>query len=270
MYDLSFVKRRKRRRLVAFGSLVSTFGISSLVVISYLGRSMGAYTISLTNSLVQLTLSQKLDFAQQTSYLKFEGIKNFEENTYRALPADSILDNDNIPSTYGAVGDVVNGRYSFFKVTYYVKNVGRVSANYTMDVNIGDNTKANDGSGRTLDDTVRLMVYDNNPEDNTHNKRIFARAAYENNFDRNGQPTSREFVSVTASQEDDDHPLAETFYSSSIVARYNVESFLPNDIRMYTIVMWLEGEDPQARGGAVPTGASIEFEVKITAKENSQ
>lgn len=270
MYDLSFVKKRKTRRLVAIGSLISTFGISSLVVISYLGRSTGTYTISLTNSLVQLTLSQKLDFVEQTSYLKYEGIKNFEENTYKFLPADSILDNENTPSTYGAVGDVVNGRYSFLKVTYYVKNVGRVAANYTMDINISENSSATDGSGRKLDDTVRLMVYDNDPEDNTHNKRIFAKAAYENNLDRNGQPTNREFVSVVASQEDDNHPLAETFYTSSIVARYNVEYFNPGDVRMYTIVMWLEGEDPQARGGSVPVGASIEFGVKISANENSE
>lgn len=267
MYDLSFVKKRKARKIVAIASLFSTVGITSLVVISYLGRSTGAYTISLTNSLVRLTLSRKLDFVDQTSYLKYEGIKNFEENTYKSLPADSILDSENTPYTYGAVGDAINGRYAFLKVTFYVKNVGKVSANYVMDVNISGNTKANDGTGRTLDDTVRLMVYDNNPEENTHNKRIFAKAAYMNNIDRNGLPTYREYVAETADQEDDSHPLAEVFHSNDIVARYNIESFKPDDVRRYTIVMWLEGYDPQARGGPVPEGASIEFGVKISAYE---
>ncbi|NLB49844.1 MAG: hypothetical protein GX807_03430 [Erysipelotrichia bacterium] len=270
MYDLSFVRKRKRRKLVAIGSLISAFGITSMAMISYLGQSVGTITVSLKNSLVQLALSQKLDFAEETSYIKYEGIKSFEENTYRFLPADSILDNENTPFTYGEVGELASGRYSFFKITYYVKNVGRISANYVMDVNIGGTSAASDGSGRTLDDTVRIMIYDNIPEDNTHNKRIYAKASYTNNLDRDGQLTDREFVSVPASQEDDDHPLAETFYSSTIVARYTVDTFDPHEVRRYTIVMWLEGEDPQARGGFAPEGASIEFGVTISGNESER
>lgn len=269
MYDVSLVRKKRRRRIMALVSFISAIGLASLVMISFLGRNVGAYTISITNSSVKLALSQKSDFVHQSSYIRIEGIKQFEENTYRALPPDSILDNEDTPFDYGMVGDVSNSRYSFFKCTYYVKNVGNITANYTMDVYIGKTNKANDGSERRLDDTVRIMVYENDPREDTHHKRIFANAAYENNVDRDGRFTSREFVSVAGpnNQESDEFPLAETFFSSSIAARYKVEGFAKGDMLRYTVVMWLEGEDPQARGGSVPEGASIEFGVRISAGE---
>ena len=52
MYDNVLVRKRRRRKVAAFVALFSSIGITSLVIISFLGRSVGTFTVSLNNSTV--------------------------------------------------------------------------------------------------------------------------------------------------------------------------------------------------------------------------
>jgi hypothetical protein len=276
MYDKLFVKKRKRRVIAALVSLISAIGISSLVIVSFLGRFTGTFTVSLANSSVRLSLSDKLSFENPTSYLRIEKLDLFEENTYSNLPKDEELDTEETPYNYGAYTNDRNETVlQFMKYTFYLRNMGGKTAQYNLKVNLLDRNKASDGTERMLDDTLRVMVYENDVTESTgqtyHGVDIFAKEAAEYNKDREGNRTMREFVSSYpyGNQEDDNHPLATSFENSSVVHTYVRGGFLQGQTRRYTIVVWLEGEDPQSAFlDNAPVGASIKLGVEITAYEN--
>ena len=101
MYDHLLIKKRRRRRIAALVSLITGIGISSLVLVAFLGRFTGSFTVKLANSSVKLSLSDKESFANPTSYLALEKLDLFEENTYSNLPKQEILDSEDIPYDYG-------------------------------------------------------------------------------------------------------------------------------------------------------------------------
>ncbi len=277
MYDLLFVRKRRRRRIAALISLISAIGISSLVLISFLGRTVGTFTVSLTNTTVRLALSEKQDFNESTTFLRIEKLYRFEEFSYENLPRSEVLDNEDKktldPTILHQNPDTGEVSMDYFKYTFYVKNVGSKAAQYNMSITIDDKNKSDDGTERTLDDTLRVMVYENDPHSSvSSDPHIYAKAAAVQNIDKDGKPTYRELVYCPYrgfDKEDDEHPLAETFYSSQTVAKWEVPNFKYNDIRRYTLVIWLEGSDPQSENSKLsPDGASIKLGVKITAYEN--
>lgn len=276
MYDRVFVKKRKRRRIAALVSLISGIGISSLVLVSFLGRFTGTFTVKLANSSVKLSLSDKETFENPTSYLALEKLDLFEENTYTNLPKQEILDNEDTPYNVGSyTNDKGESVMRFLKYTFYVKNMGGKTAMYDLKVTLVDRNKATDGSERTLDDTLRIMIYENDVTESTgqayHTTGIFAKESAEYNIDKDGNRTRREFVSTYPylNEEDDEHPLAQSFENSSVVTTYTRGGFLEGQNRRYTLVVWLEGEDPQSEYlRDAPVGASIKLGVEITAYEN--
>ena len=276
MYDHLLIKKRRRRRIAALVSLITGIGISSLVLVAFLGRFTGSFTVKLANSSVKLSLSDKESFANPTSYLSLEKLDLFEENTYSNLPKQEILDSEDIPYDYGTyTNDRGEKIMRFLKYTFYVRNMGGKTAKYDMKVTLVDRNKATDGSERTLDDTLRIMVYENDVSESTgeayHTVGIYAKEAAEYNIDKEGNRTRREFVSTYPylNEEDNEHPLATSFESSSVVTTYTRGGFLEGQTRKYTLVVWLEGEDPQSEYlKDAPVGASIKLGVEITAYEN--
>ena len=276
MYDREFVKKRRRRKLAALVSLISAIGITSLVIVAFLGRFTGTFTVSLANSSVKLSLSKKETFENPTSYLRIEKLDLFEEYTYESLPAQDILDNEETPYDYGSYkNDKGEAVIRYLKYTFYVGNMGGKTAQYDLKINLLDRNKSTDGSERTLDDTLRVMVYENDVVESTgqayHTKEVFAKEAAEYNIDKDDNRTRREFVSryPYVNKEDDEHPLATSFKSGSEIYTYTRGGFLQGQKRRYTLVVWLEGEDPQSEFVKdAPVGASLKLGVEITAYEN--
>ena len=277
MYDLLYVRKRRRRRIAALVSMISAIGVTSLVVVSFLGRFVGTFTVSLTNSAVRLSLSEKQAFQDTTSYLLIDKLKPFEENTYRNLPGADILDNEDTEYDYGKNISELNGQETlqYFKYTFYVKNVGSTIAQYNMNIKIDEKSRSNDGTKRTLDDTMRVMVFENDPrsDEETHDFKVYAKPSHEVNYDKDGNRTYQEFISEfdpKTNKEDDDHPLADSFLADGkTVAKYSVDNFGKSDIRRYTLVIWLEGADPDSDNKKnAPVGATIKLGVEITAYEN--
>ena len=277
MYDQLLVKKRRRRRIAALTSVITGIGISALVLVSFLGRFTGTFTVKLANSSVKLSLSDKESFENPTSYLAIEKLDLFEETTYTALPKQEILDNEETPYNEGSyTNDKGEAVMRYLKYTFYVMNMGGKTAKYDLKVTLVDRNKSTDGTERTLDDTLRIMIYENDVVEDTsgekyHTTGIFAKEAAEYNIDKDGNRTRREFVSSYPylNEEDDDHPLATSFENSSVVTTYTRGGFLQGQNRRYTLVVWLEGEDPQSEYlKEAPVGASIKLGVEITAYEN--
>ena len=275
MYDLSIVKKRRRRKIAALVALFSAIGVSTLVVTSFLGRTTGTFTVAVKNSSVKLALSKTEDFAEATSYLRIDKLLPLRESSYVDLPPDDELDNEEVPYDYGTVYDAKNNPDSltFIKYTFYIRNMGTSIAKYNLAINLSDREKAIDGTGRTLDDTLRVMVYENDPSvENSHKRDVYAKEAASFNYNKAGDKVRNEFISTYPSgsnQEDDSHELAKLFEPGTTIVNYPVGNFKKGDIKRYTLVIWLEGEDPQSNGvDEEPEGASLKLGVDIDAHEN--
>ena len=273
MYELDFVRRRKRRRIAAIIAAAGSVGVGSLSIIAFLGRFVGTFTVSVNNGEVDLSLSEKISFAEPQSLLRISSLSKYDEIAYESLPDVGTLDNEDFPYTLGAVFDgqeMVSMKY--FKYTFYVKNVGQASARYRISFKITENKPADDGTGRTLDDTLRVMIFDNEASGSLHDKKIYAKEAAEFNYLADGTKTRREFIGRTPYNrtEDETNKLVDgTFLSESLVTEYEVPDFKANDIRRYTFVSWLEGEDRQSeKDKEPPRGATIKLGVEINAYAN--
>ena len=279
MYDLLLVRRRRRRKIAALVSLFSSMGITSLIIVSFLGQNTGTFTVSITNSTVKLSLCKKSTFAQdeRTTYLRIDKLDQFEEYTYTNVLFDD-LDDENKEFNYGAqdVKDKDGKTISvlpYLKYTFYVGNMGNKAARYTLNVNLLECTASLDG--RTLDDTLRVMVYENDINDSygniEHNVAVYAKETSRTNKDIDGNPTKREFISRhdRTYTETENFPLATSFDSLKRIAKYDRGGFYSGQIRRYTLVTWLEGEDDDSlTGEGEPIGASLKLGVEITAYEN--
>jgi hypothetical protein len=194
------------------------------------------------------------------------------ETTFKTLPLAEI-DSEKTDYDYGRADD--NSLY-YVKYTFFITNTGKSTAEYNLSVNITDRTASNDKRSRFLDDTLRVMVFQNKAEEeDSHQYRVFAKEAADNsNFDINGKPTTRELISRPSTsffQETEEYPLAESFLSHKTVANYTVSNFATGDVNRYTIVLWLEGSDPQSKSDdEFPEGATIKLGVDISAYEKNE
>ena len=274
MYDLQYVRKRRRRRIAALVALISSIGVACLVVTSFLGRTVGTFTVAVTNTTVKLALSKKADLSDATSYLRVDKLYPLRENSFDNLPSHDLLDDEKQDYDYGFVyndaGDPDS--MSFIKYTFYVTNLSSTIAKYNLTIKLGDRNESNDGTKRGLDDTLRVMVYENDPATNSHDYTVYAKEAAEVNYDSEGNKTRREFISTYPSgtnKEDDEHKLAETFLPGQSIVKYSASNFKKGDIKRYTLVIWLEGEDPQSDNSKeIPEGASLKLGVDIAAYEN--
>jgi len=284
MYDLQFVRKRRRRRIAALVALFSSMGITSLVIISFLGRSVGTFTVSLKNSEVNLALVEKKDSNKYSTYLRINDSTPYIEYSFDYFRDKmDILDNENY--TYNDIGKdeykyldaktnkVVDGTViEFFKYTFYVKNVGAKTASYDLKITIDDRTRADNNTGRSLDDTLRVMVFENEGNSEDHNYLVYAKKAAEDNYDINGDKTDQELiVSIDGNDHaSEEYPLAENFSDGGTVVKYNHTNFIKDELMRYTIVVWLEGGDPQSTPGEeYPEGATLKLGVDISAHENA-
>ncbi len=134
-----------------------------------------------------------------------------------------------IPDDIDDLGGGSHNGENYLAYTFYVENMGNMVANYWSDVVIKDVIK-------NVDDAVRVRIY------------------------RNGEPVTYAKLAANGQPE----PDTVAFESDNIVARSFVENFMPGDIDRYTILLWLEGNDPEC------TDNILGGEFKIEMNFNSE
>lgn len=149
------------------------------------------------------------------------------------LEADKIEQMDNItkswmPSDLAEIDGSHNGE-NYIAYTFYLKNMGSEEIDYRSTIDIHSTTKG-------AEHAVRVMVIKNGEET------VYAKA-----------------------QKGSDEPEPDTvaFLSKTKVLENVTESFEPGAVDKYTVVIWLEGNDPECiddiRGGVVKM--SMNFKV---------
>ena len=130
-------------------------------------------------------------------------------------------------ATYEGYGSHNGDNYVAY--TFFVENQGEVVATYWSEVIIEDVIKQ-------VDEAVRLRVY------------------------RNGEEVTYAKMSKSGIPEKNTTP----FKSDDVIALTKVSDFKPGDIDKYTVVIWIEGSDPES------TDNILGGEIKIRMDFNSE
>ncbi|MDO5140692.1 MAG: hypothetical protein Q4D40_04415 [Eubacteriales bacterium] len=133
--------------------------------------------------------------------------------------------------------DTVDGEHNglnYMAYTYYVRNAGKEDLDYTATVKLKSCSKG-------AEKAVRVAIWKNDE------LKVYAARSSD------GEP----------------EPDTEPFESDSIVCTYTEPEFLVGNVDKYTIVIWMEGEDPECIDNIV--GGSVEFGMYIgsTARDDT-
>jgi len=274
MVHKKYVKRRKRRIVSLILTSVATLAVVSFSIIALIGRNLGDFTISVNNTGPVISLSKDNLFTDLTTFYKVEQLPSFEVYTSRVLPSDDKIDSSETDGSLGNRVDINNKITSlyFFKLTYYIKNTGTVVANYEINLSFAENVKPSNTS-YGLDDILRVRLYENtdtlDKETNAHQYRCFAKKSNSSKLNEDGELTYKEYESTNESR------LCEEFNSEMNIFSLKTEGLAVDNYLRYTLLFYLEGEDPEC-SGEKPKESSLKlaltyktYEKEETPEENS-
>ena len=148
------------------------------------------------------------------------------------LIASPVIDATNIatedlPEDIDDIDGDHNGR-NYMAYTYYVRNAGKEDVAYSAILKINSASKGSD-------EAARVGIWKNGK------RTIYARPA------KDGEP----------------EPGCENFISDKIVCQYDDDNFRVGDVDKYTVVIWLDGDDPECTDDIV--GGGLEFVMTLAA-----
>ena len=156
------------------------------------------------------------------------------------LNADILYDMTNIsgedlPDNIDKINGSHNGE-GYIAYTFYIENEGEEAINYWYSIIIDDVIK-------NVDEAARVMVYLNG------DRRVYAKVN-----------------SYTNEPEKDTLP----FYSKDEAVLEQRKDFKPGDIDKFTIVIWLEGDDPDCIDNILGGEIKMHMEIREEHKEESK
>ena len=155
----------------------------------------------------------------------------FSEPTAR-LVASSVVDATNIsiadlPDDIDDLDGDHNGR-NYVAYTYYIRNAGKEDLGYRATIKL-------ESSSKGAEYAARVAVWKNGE------RTVYAEPPAEGETEEN----------------------CENFISHDLVCEYTEEEFLVGNVDKYTVVIWLEGDDPECVDSIV--GGSLEFSMNLDA-----
>ncbi len=132
--------------------------------------------------------------------------------------------------------DAINGEHNgenYLAYTFYLKNVGKDTV--TFEYNMYITSVKND-----VDKAIRIRVY------------------------RDGEPIT---YARTRTDGNGAEPDTVEFLTKRDIMRLSVKDFAPDDVTKFTVVIWLEGDDPDCIDDLI--GGSLKTDMKISVIEAS-
>ena len=268
MVELQYVKKRKRKKAAIIAAAVSTTVATALIIVSFLGSRVGSFTVKLRQSNVKLALTKDNNTVTSTSFLLVNELPSFDLATNNDLLDHQKIDTPTTDYLLGATFDKITKKprsLYFFKYTFYVNNVGTVPAEYDFRLKISENNPPRNNLAYGYDDLLRVRLYENIDE-NAHGYATYAKRARTAHTDSTGELVYTEPISGEPG--DYDFPgYAEMFVNNSLILTKTAPIDVGGFYR-YTILMWLEGSDPECEGTVIPEGGSLKLQVDIEAHES--
>ena len=153
----------------------------------------------------------------------------FTDATAR-LQAEVVQDGTNIaaedlPSNLDDVDGSHNGK-NYVAYTFYLRNAGKTDLNYSAKIKLSSASKG-------AEKAARVRVW------------------------KNGEATTYAAAAADGGAE----PGCVSFESDTAVCTYSEEDFLVGNVDKYTVVIWLDGDDPECTDDIV--GGAVEFSMDV-------
>jgi hypothetical protein len=208
---LQVKKRKLRNRIFTLG--VITTGIMSIafVVITFYGQQAGNFVMSMDYDAYNrgIILSSDEAFTNPTPRLMTEPIEDARDMTYSWLKLDELQNTD---------GNFVDPDYDYVAYTFYIRNDGLETVDITYHLRMTE-------VYNNLDDAIRILIIEDGVE-----------TMY--------QKLDRVLTNGDLPYYPEIMPKPKLFVSDTIVARENFVKFEPGQVKKFSVVMWLEGYDP--------------------------
>ena len=176
------------------------------------------------------TVSLDPAFAQKSGLVMFESQDGEDKRILKAKTAD-FIDNISVkwlPKDINNQGEGSHNGENYFAYSFYVKNKGSEVINYWYEIIIDDVI-------RNADEAIRVMIY------------------------RNGE---REVYSKKNSRTGEAEAGTIAFKDDITVTDQQRTGFNPGDIDRFTIVIWVEGDDPDCVDALI--GGMMKMHMDIT------
>ncbi len=160
----------------------------------------------------KFTINLDREFSKKTGMVIYEDPDNKQPKLILKVKEAGLLDNISIDWLPKDINKEANGTHNgsnYIAYTFYVDNMGSDYINYWYRIPIYSII-------RNVDEAVRVMIYQND------NRKIYAKIGKDGQPEKNTTP----------------------FYSDDVVALEQRIGLEPGQRDKYTIVVWLEGDDP--------------------------
>ncbi len=176
------------------------------------------------------TVTLDSEYGRESGLVIYEELENKYLRTFlRSKDIEFFTDisGDWIPKDIDTQGEGSHNGRNYIAYTFYAENMGQDTINYWASIEIDDVIK-------NVDEAIRIMVFKNG------NKVVYAK-----NNRTTGQP----------------EPNTTPFHDKDTVMLEVTENFKVGDRDKYTIVIWLEGDDPQCKNDLI--GGEIKMHMKL-------
>ncbi len=231
-------KYRLYKRIIPaiMGCLAVLVGIIYVVAVMY--TRFGSFTVSVDKYHMLkygLALSEHEDFHDATASLNTrcsEVITNIDGHDLDKIPLGGVEGSDN-----GS---------NYLCYTFYCKNTGEQNISFDYSINITNMSMGIEKAVR-----VRLITTRGKEQPNQVDYAWIG-------VDSNGQPVA----------EQDPYPT-ESFYSRSVVMLDHCTGFEPGEINKYTVVIWLEGNDPDCVDDIIGGEFKIDMKFSVVSADGA-
>ena len=178
------------------------------------------------------TITLDSEYGREASLIIYER-EGHSEEWRNFLESDDIefftdISGDWIPKDIDNEGDGSHNGRNYIAYTFYAENRGQDTINYWTAIEIDDVIK-------NVDEAIRVMVFKNG------NKVVYA---------KNNRTTEQP------------EPNTVPFYDEDTVMLEVTENFKVGDIDKYTVVIWVEGDDPECKNDLI--GGEIKMHMTLT------
>ncbi len=224
-------KRKLTSRLVKISLLILLLFLIILYIILEIIYHEGRFTI---------TLDSNKDL--ESGLAIFDSLNNSQGK--RRLYAETMPFMDNIsfmtiPENVDTESDGAHNGENYIAYSFYVENQGKQVVNYWYEIVVDDVIK-------NVDEAVRIRIY-RNGEDVTYAKRNSLSGEAEH-IGRLTTPLATPFKTIKDAED--------------TIILEEVRNFKPLDLDRYTIVVWLEGDDPDCTDPLI--GGELKMHMVIT------
>lgn len=245
------------------GSILALLGV--LLLMSWVTELRGHFTISLDEDLFKegFVISETADFKNPTTYLF-------------ATPAEDVpcISINDIPLDVDEYEGEHNDKY--FAYTFFVRNEGESTVDYVWSMDLNSESKS-------LSNAAWVMIFEDGKmrfyAEPNHADRAEALPAFDDNSRGYVNP---EIVALCVNQAEQCELIRQRgdlgyyrlipyeFLTESRVAEGGQELVKPMDVHKYTIVIWLEGDDPDCDNDMIGGHVGMEFNIELTQVHSSE